>query len=692
MTTLTWTTPAGLLLTATELVAVSTSVVASGTNISYQLISGMLPSGLAFANNGAITGTPNLVLDKTRSKFVIRASSSSTILDRTFYIDIQGASSPNWISTGGYLIINGKDYVFRNQYINYQFEAVAYNSPPNTKIEYYLNTTDQLPLGLTLNKDGTLTGIIKDTASDPLTQNYDFSVIASDSVSTSSRAFSMFVIDSSYFNSSISQSINTSSTNVPPGFTLTSISSLQDLQFISGSNLGTVRANNNCNIPVTIYDPAPYKGPVVYSLITGTTINTKLPEGLTLNTSTGYIYGHIPYQPVFSNTYEFTIKATKFEMNSVEQSTITNAFILTVIGEVDSKIDWVSSSTLQPIFIDTPSDSFVVAKHSTSTYKLKYSFVNGTLPDGITLEQDGALAGIPSDNSTGTYTFTVQASDVYNLNTASRTFNLEVKNPDSKNYTQIYVRPFLPENVRTSYSEFINNDFTFDPQFIYRYFDENFGVQKNIKMFIEFGIEETTLTDYAAIMYENFYKKQFYFGDLKVAVAKDSTGTVLYEVVYVDIVDDQMTKENASVSPVVYNNDQIYYPASVDTMRNRLHQIVMPTNEFISVNDYYLPKFMKTYQKDITQPLGYIKVVPICYALPGFGARIISRIKLSGFDFKMINFEVDRLIVQKSIDSSTAKYLMFPRRHISDTIANEFVLFGPDGVQITTDTGDPITI
>jgi hypothetical protein len=53
-----------------------------------------------------------------------------------------------------------------------------------------------------------------------------------------------------------------------------------------------------------------------------------------------------------------------------------------------------------------------------------------------------------------------------------------------------------------------------------------------------------------------------------------------------------------------------------------------------------------------------MRVIPLCYALPGQGDKIISRIKLSGFDFKLLNFEVDRLIVQESLDSTTAKYLM----------------------------------
>ena len=34
-----------------------------------------------------------------------------------------------------------------------------------------------------------------------------------------------------------------------------------------------------------------------------------------------------------------------------------------------------------------------------------------------------------------------------------------------------------------------------------------------------------------------FYKKQFYFGDVKIAKGKDTNGNHIYDLVYVDIID-----------------------------------------------------------------------------------------------------------------------------------------------------------
>ena len=119
-----WITPTGFLSTATEKVAVShLSVLATGTSVTYQLISGKLPPGLTLNSNGTISGTPDGVLNTTRSTFVVRATDANkSIVDGTFSIDIFGPAAPNWVTTSGYLTvgINSEPYAINNQYVNYQ--------------------------------------------------------------------------------------------------------------------------------------------------------------------------------------------------------------------------------------------------------------------------------------------------------------------------------------------------------------------------------------------------------------------------------------------------------------------------------------------------------------------------------------------------------------------------------------------
>jgi len=50
--------------------------------------------------------------------------------------------------------------------------------------------------------------------------------------------------------------------------------------------------------------------------------------------------------------------------------------------------------------------------------------------------------------------------------------------------------------------------------------------------------------------------------------------------------------------------------------------------------------------------------------LPGKSKSIINKINSSDFDFKKIHFDIDRLVVQSTLDNSTAKYLLFPKREV----------------------------
>lgn len=445
----------------------------------------------------------------------------------------------------------------------------------------------------------------------------------------------------------------------------TNIGYLQPPQFLNGTDLGTFRANNNQTISVEAYDAAPFRGPVTYSLITGTTVYTRLPEGLHLDAASGFIYGNLPYQPAYTRNYQLTVNATKTDNRYGTQVTATNTFTLAVKGEVESSIEWISNSDLGTIETGYTSELYVAAKQLNSEYTIKYSLVSGSLPNGLDLARDGSITGSVLYNNTGTYTFTILASDVYELSWIPKQFQLNVIQTTSTQYTKIYCRPFLPKDKRSLYKEFITNTFTFDPALIYRYYDQNFGVQTDIKLYLDFGIEKVDLAIYAENLDKNFYRRPLYFGNIKKAIAKNSAGTTIYEVVYVDAVDYFVNSTGTSVSKEVTINNINYYPASIDNMRSQLHAIILPDSSVISVNNDLLPRFMNTAQGVDYEFPGYMKVIPICYALPGQGDRIISRIKLSGFDFTKLNFEIDRIIVENSADNTSAKYLILGQQSLA---------------------------
>jgi hypothetical protein len=227
-------------------------------------------------------------------------------------------------------------------------------------------------------------------------------------------------------------------------------------------------------------------------------------------------------------------------------------------------------------------------------------------------------------------------------------------------YTKIYVQPFLKISQRKKWIEFINTEAIFDPTQIYLPNNPDFGVQTNIKMFLEFGIQELNLQDYAPALQTNFYRKRLTFGDIKVASARDVDGIHIYDAVYIDIVDDLKGIKSSVVA-----NSSTYYTATIDSMKNNLESIVLPDNSIISVDINQLPRFMSTLT--YPSPLDYITVGMLCYTLPGLGTLVASKIRASKFDFKQLDFDIDRLVIENSLDNTTAKYLMFPHTVITDT-------------------------
>jgi ATP-dependent DNA helicase RecG len=59
-------------------------------------------------------------------------------------------------------------------------------------------------------------------------------------------------------------------------------------------------------------------------------------------------------------------------------------------------------------------------------------------------------------------------------------------------------------------------------------------------------------------------------------------------------------------------------------------------------------------------------------------------------DFKLLDFEVDRIVIQNAKDSATAKYLIFGRQDISQTLPTDINLKGPDEFVLTDENGNPI--
>jgi hypothetical protein len=68
---------------------------------------------------------------------------------------------------------------------------------------------------------------------------------------------------------------------------------------------------------------------------------------------------------------------------------------------------------------------------------------------------------------------------------------------------------------------------------------------------------------------------------------------------------------------------------------------------------------MRSIQPGAKQQLGFKLAVPLCYCKPGTADDIILNIKISGFDFKTLDYTIDRYIIDSVEGYSSDKYLVF---------------------------------
>lgn len=101
-----------------------------------------------------------------------------------------------------------------------------------------------------------------------------------------------------------------------------------------------------------------------------------------------------------------------------------------------------------------------------------------------------------------------------------------------------------------------------------------------------------------------------------------------------------------------------------------INERVAVIDDFLSVtqalekDDNFRPLWMNTSQDGTGNIIGYVKAVPICYLKPGESAKVLELIKKSNFDFKKLNFTIDRIIIQNPQGSIGDKYIKFINREI----------------------------
>ena len=624
-----WVTPKGFLFTATENVYTTFNVSVTGTDISFQLLNGQLPNGIEFTNSGTFLGTPTMVLDNTTSTFTIRASNNEGINDRSFNITVIGPDNPIWITTPGILNIgpNGENYLVNGQFINYQLMALSDIGTINYKL-----ISGELPNTLELKNNGLIQGFVNDfVASGSL--NFDFIISASNGVSSSTSSFRIILFR-------------------------TAPNDLISLQWLNNGNLGVIKSNQNHIIDILLHDPRPNVGTLAFSLTTGT-----LPPNLVLNTQSGYISGYVVESLDKKENYIFDITAIKTINNNTTSTTQT--FELSVLKVNNDDLLWVNTGSLgdvlvgKPVTLQVQTIENLLSSSNSSKYKLK----TGTLPPGIELTYDGLIAGIvPTNTATSTeiitYDFEINGLDSNNNILSTGTFSVTTVQNTSTEFTRVYCKPYLTIDKRNLYKNLINNSTIFNPSWIYRKSDTNFGILPEFKIIVDFGLSVENLYNYYTIIEDKFYKRKFQLGKIKVLPYENIYKEIIYEMVFFELSNqfgnDLSKKLNARDADVTKLNmydlpiDDGFVSTSTNTYYNSIENIRYSLQKELKFTNQLNPDFLNTWSLENNTLENYFVYVPICYAQPGKGMLIKNRLDDCGVDFKLFDIEIDRIIIENT--------------------------------------------
>ncbi len=402
-------------------------------------------------------------------------------------------------------------------------------------------------------------------------------------------------------------------------------------------------------------------------------------------------------------------------------STSAKTFSIDIIGEIESAIEWLTDNDLGSIPPNISCDKQVVAETRLYGGRTVYELVSGHLPPGLELISNGFIQGkvkqfadingpgltrfyervdSAEDSSTRSktfseswdggdtsfdrkFTFDIKAKDAINVAENIRTFTLTVATKTNTTFANLYAKAFQSKDKRLVWYNFITDNTIFRENEIYRYGDPNFGIQPELKILIYAGIESRDAEFFVQAMSRNHYRKQVRFGEVKSAVAKDPVTQVpIYEVVYVEIVDEFETSAKKSISNVVQlandinskvlvsydsikvdsdipfasdSDHQRIFPNSYKNMRKRIKGVGERDREF-------LPLWMRSIQSDTFAEPGWVKSVVLCYLKPGYSTNVLTRIKNQNFDFKTLDFTIDRYLIDVISGVFENKYLAFAQR------------------------------
>lgn len=666
------------------------------------ILSGSLPQGLGLAGI-SITGTPAQVVDNTNSIVVFRATGADQFADRTFRFTVTGKDSPVWITPPGVLYVDMKRaYVMDGVRVTYQFAAVDTDQRAGETLKYFLSD-GQLPPGLSLSETGLLYGVTDIIVSlddmgdtnrvelpydydfEPgydsnfydlseldqritrdiplrLSNTYDFTVSVYDGRTTPvPRSFSIIVVGNDSFKA------DTSRMSADSAF-FTADSSCDRLPYwVTPSNLGFYRGNDNITVYLDIFDPNNITGYALYELLSVNLDGTDsvLPTGIQLDHHRGLLQGLTQSSSQSKADYAFTIRARSL----INDDWYTDRqFLLSIVDNSYSSFSWITDSHIGSIRPYQLSLMSIRAESSNPNTQVVYELISGLLPPGLQLARDGNIIGqvnpysdhnqlgltyfdqgnVTFDRNTTSidrqFSFVVNASDNRNQSGSNQRFVISVDEPENIQYTDVIIKPYLNSQMRTSYHDLIADVSVFDTESIFRLNDPRFGICYDPEIILYSGIETVTLQEFYTVV-EGFHRTRFKIQGAKLAQAYAvGTRDVIYELVYLELSDPNYSRAHTDV----------YHYFNIEALRERLR--------LLGETDIRQERlWMRSMQESTgVQELGFTLALPLAYCKPGHGRTVLRALELSNHDIYQYDMDTDRIVIHRFPDSENTQYVWFP--------------------------------
>lgn len=693
-------------ISATEFSTVPVSLTtASGSmggefrqHVFFNLQAGQLPAGIQVADNGSIIGTPRAVASvqgvptpvstDVTSKFTVRAYTKKyqngvyvldSIRDRTFTLTVTGPNPPEFITPAGQLAQCYDGTLFDYQIL---FSDADPNQTPTIRL-----VGGALPTGLSVSTSGLIFGAVVplgpidaaagfsrdgqgydeysfDFSTQSVNSNYEFTLELTDGVFSQLRTFSIFVYSKSQM------SADTTFVTADNTFVTADVTPARPPVILNPE--GSIGTTRNDNWFAYQFIGEDLDGDQVdFELIFDAGDSSGIP-GLTLDQNSGWLYGYIPALGLTERIYNFKVRISKDNDPLINNE---YSYSLTIVGPIDTDITWLTDSDLGLINNGATSTLYVQAVNAAGI-PLQYQLLNGStsnLPQGLQLLPSGNIAGRVSFdtfaldlgsttfdvtmNDLGistintettfdmTHVFTVRAFSVDGLIDVTKQFSITVVRAYNEPYDNLYIEAMPPENDRALIQSLLQNSDIFQPELLYRPDDPNFGRATDIVYQHAYGLTAATYADYVSSLYENHYWKNLTLGEIKVAQARNAAGTVIYEVIYSQVIDNLLNDQGQSVSktvtlpyPINANDSteiSTVYPNSLINMRD---QVIDTVGEVSNI----LPLWMTSKQAN-GKVLGFTPAAVLAYVKPGRGDQVAYYIRTEfGERLNLVDFEVDR--------------------------------------------------